>query len=329
MQILSSEGLALEVHSQREGRRQFSGLKEKVHLKRGVPFLFVINDNRPFWQEMGTDLTVKDLLTVLDRLAGFALAEKWDNVGLMVGNPEQRIQGILVALDPTGEVLVEAKECGADCIITHHPLIFNPLKTIYTNQPLGRFLQKALQSNTAVIGCHTNLDQAAGGVNDILAAGLGLVEIRPLVPVDSGREALHNPDTGFGRIGRFVEPMSREAFVARLCDYFNLPALRAAGKIPDPVNTAAVCGGSGSELAEAALAGGAQVFITGEVKHNTARWAEASDFCIIDAGHFPTENPVVAALVSTLDEIFSKEEIAVPVRASSRQQNPFAYHQPE
>ena len=303
-------------------------MKEKVHLKRGVPFLFVINDNRPFWHEMGTDFTVNALLAVLDRLAGFALAEKWDNVGLMVGSPAQQVQGILVALDPTEEVLAEAKECGADCIINHHPLIFNPVKTIYTNQPLGRFLQAALQSGTAVIGCHTNLDHAAGGVNDILAAGLGLGETSPLVPVESGKQSLPGPDVGFGRLGRFAAPLSREAFVTRLCDYFQLPALRVAGEIPDPVSSVAVCGGSGSELAEAALAGGAQVFITGEVKHSTARWAESSGFCIIDAGHFPTEYPVVASLVRRLEEVFSEEGIAVPVRASSRQQNPFAYHQP-
>ena len=113
---------------------------------------------------MGKDLTIKDLLAILDNFAAFGLAEKWDNVGLMVGSKEQQVHGIFVALDPTEEILAEAKECSADCIITHHPLIFNPLKSIHTNQPLGRFLQGALKSGTAVIGCHTNLDQTAGGL---------------------------------------------------------------------------------------------------------------------------------------------------------------------
>jgi dinuclear metal center YbgI/SA1388 family protein len=125
---------------------------------------------------MGTSLTVKNLLANLDKIAAFGLAEKWDNVGLMLGDPDQEIQGILVALDPTEEVLAEAKECGADCIISHHPLIFTPLKAIYTNQPLGRFLRRALENEISVIGCHTNLDQAVGGVNDVLASSLGMVE---------------------------------------------------------------------------------------------------------------------------------------------------------
>ena len=268
-------------------------------------------------------MTIKDLLAILDNFAAFGLAEKWDNVGLMVGSKEQQVHGIIVALDPTEEILTEAKECSADCVITHHPLIFNPLKSIYTNQPLGRFLQGALKSGTSVIGCHTNLDQTAGGVNDVLASGLGLVDLRPLVPA-----ADQDMDIGFGRIGRLVEPLSREEFIGRLCDFFQLPGLRIAGGLPETITTVAVCGGSGSELAEKAMAGGAQVYITGEVKHSSARWAEAAGFCIIDAGHFPTENPMVDALVKMLEEKFSTQGITVPVRASARQQNPFTFLQP-
>ena len=87
-------------------------------------------------------MTVKDLLEILDTIAAFGLAEKWDNVGLLLGDPDQQIAGVLVALDPTEEVLAETLDCGANCIITHHPLIFHPLKSIYTNQPLGRFLRR-------------------------------------------------------------------------------------------------------------------------------------------------------------------------------------------
>ena len=114
---------------------------------------------------MGTSLTVKNLLANLDKIAAFGLAEKWDNVGLMLGDPDQEIQGILVALDPTEEVLAEAKECGADCIISHHPLIFTPLKAIYTNQPLGRFLRWALENEISVTQ-----------INETLAQGLPQVD---------------------------------------------------------------------------------------------------------------------------------------------------------
>jgi dinuclear metal center YbgI/SA1388 family protein len=277
---------------------------------------------------MGTDLTVKDLLAILDKFAAFGLAEKWDNVGLMVGSQEQKVHGILVALDPSEEILAEAEECSANCILTHHPLIFNPLKSIYTDQPLGRVLQGALQNNITVIGCHTNLDQTAGGVNDVLAAGLGLVDLQPLAPVETDA-ADQDVDIGFGRIGRLAEPLSSETFIKRLCDFFQLPCLRVAGQLPETITTVAVCGGSGSELAEKAKGAGVQVYITGEVKHSTARWAEAAGFCLIDAGHFPTENPVVEALVKTLQELFSVQGITVPVRPTTRQRNPFVYRQPE
>ena len=103
-------------------------------------------------------MKVKDLLKTLDEIAAFGLAEEWDNVGLMLGEPNRSLRGILVALDPTEEILAEAIEAGADGIISHHPLIFHPLKAIYTDQPMGRFLRRALENEISVIGCHSNLD---------------------------------------------------------------------------------------------------------------------------------------------------------------------------
>ena len=280
---------------------------------------------------MTDQLTVKDLLEILEGIAPAGLAEHWDNVGLMVGNPDQQLTGLLVALDPTEEVLAEVNELGANTIITHHPLIFHPLKAIYTDQPLGRFLQNALAGEIAVIGCHTNLDQAANGVNDALAASLGMTETSPLAPAEAVAHPAMNEDrpaVGLGRLGRLVEPLSGEAFIAKLGGVLDLPVLRVAGQVPKEINTIAVCGGSGSELAEQAFAQGAQVYVTGEVKHSTARWAEAVGFCVIDAGHFATENPVVESLANRLNDIFSARGVDISIHTSAKQKNPFAYHQP-
>jgi len=271
-------------------------------------------------------MTVKDLLKTLDKIAAFGLAAEWDNVGLMLGEPLRPVRGVLVALDPTEEVLAEALEVGADCIITHHPLIFHPLKAIYTDQPMGRFLRRALENEITVIGCHTNLDQAAGGVNDVLASSLGLLNARPLVP--AGNDPQAEPGTGFGRVGQLADPLSPEAFIGYLCDFFNVPFLRVAGKLPEEITTVAVCGGSGSDLAAAAYDSGAQVYVTGEVKHSTARWAEGVGFCIIDGGHYDTENPVVESLVEVLQGVFADKDISIRVMPSAKQQNPFVYHQP-
>jgi dinuclear metal center YbgI/SA1388 family protein len=274
---------------------------------------------------MSGQLTVKDLLEILEGIAPVGLAEQWDNVGLMIGKPDQEVTGLLLALDPTEEVLAEAKALGVNAIITHHPLIFHPLKAIYTDQPLGRFLQKALASEISVIGCHTNLDQAANGVNDVLAACLGMKESRPLVPKAEPGNSVMN--VGFGRLGNLAEPLSRKAFIAKLGEALDLNVLRVAGQVPDEISTIAVCGGSGSELAETAFAQGAQVYVTGEVKHSTARWAEAAGFCIVDGGHFATENPVVESLADNFRKIFSERRLGIAVQTSAKQKNPFVYYQ--
>jgi dinuclear metal center YbgI/SA1388 family protein len=197
---------------------------------------------------------------------------------------------------------------------------------------MGRLLRQALESDISVIGFHTNLDQDVGGVNDVLAESLGMVKLMPLAPVDRGQgraESLESADIGFGRVGRLAEPLSSKDFIKRLCVFFNLSVLRVAGELPEEINTVAVCGGSGSDLAETAYASGAQVYITGEVKHSTARWAEAVGFCIIDAGHFATENPVVDSLVKVLEDVFAEKGISIPVNPSAKQQNPFVYYEPE
>jgi dinuclear metal center YbgI/SA1388 family protein len=281
---------------------------------------------------MSGQLTVKDLLEILEGIAPVGLAEQWDNVGLMIGKPGQEVSGLLLALDPTEEVLAEAKELGVNAIITHHPLIFHPLKAIYTDQPLGRFLQQALASEISVVGCHTNLDQAVDGVNDVLAASLGINEPRPLVPAaEPGNSAIHGTgqSIGFGRLGNLTETLSGEAFIEKLSEALDLPVLRVAGNLPAEISTVAVCGGSGSELAEIAFAQGAQVYVTGEVKHSTARWAEAAGFCIIDGGHFATEKPVVETLADNLRRIFTERGLGLAVLTSAKQKNPFVYYQPQ
>ncbi|OGQ97538.1 MAG: Nif3-like dinuclear metal center hexameric protein [Deltaproteobacteria bacterium RIFOXYD12_FULL_57_12] len=268
--------------------------------------------------------TVKDLLTYLDEIASVALAEVWDNVGLMVGNLGHRISGILIALDPTAEVLAETIDRGANVLVTHHPLIFHPLKTVNTDSPVGRFLQLAMAHEIAVVSLHTNLDQASGGVNDVLATALGLQQVRPLV-LKPGFQGMGN-GVGFGRIGHLADILDGSQFLRRLAEVLALPVLAVAGQLPATIRTVALCGGSGSDFAETAHAEGAQVYITGEVKHSTARWAEASGFCVVDAGHFATEYPVVPALEALLQQASKEKDWGVAVGAAENQKSPFAFH---
>jgi dinuclear metal center YbgI/SA1388 family protein len=282
---------------------------------------------------MTSRATVADLTAVLEEIASFKLAETWDNVGLMVGDPAQEVSGILVALDPTDTLLSEAVAAGVSTIITHHPLIFQPLKSVRTDRALGRFLRRAMVENISVMGCHTNLDLATGGVNEVLAATLGLIDAQPLTFMSGRPQTVVSEESsqppGFGRWGRLSAPMTGEAFLRHVQEVLDVSVVAVAGRLPGTVSTVAVCGGSGSDLAEAAFLRGAQVYVTGEVKLSTARWAEASDFCIIDAGHFATENPVVAALAEILQKAMAEKGWVLNVLTTRQQQDPFIfYHHP-
>jgi len=190
----------------------------------------------------------------------------------------------------------------------------------------GRFLQRAMAESVSVIGCHTNLDLATGGVNDVLAAALSLTEVRPLTFRADGHPTDPPAQPGFGRWGRLAAPMTGGAFVGHVQDALAAPVVRVAGRLPDEVSTVAVCGGSGSDLAEAAFLKGVQVYVTGEVKLSTARWVEAHEFCIFDAGHFCTENPVVAALANILREALAEKGWALDVVTTRQQRDPFVYY---
>lgn len=260
-------------------------------------------------------LTVEDLCILLDDLAPWPLTEKWDNTGLMVGNPKAAVSSILIALDPTPQLLAEASATGADVIITHHPLIFHPLKSLQTTAPGGRVVAEAVKKDISIIACHTNLDAATGGVNDILADGLGMQNRRPLL------EAHEESHCGLGRIGEYDPPVDAQELVNRLRKLCSPPWLLAAGPRPKRISCFAVCGGSCSDMVETAVKQGAQVFITSEVKHAAARYAEEAGIWLIDGGHFATEYPAMKILASNLIEKLHKTGCE-PHVAVSRQYAP-------
>lgn len=266
------------------------------------------------------EITIKCIVNLLDSLAPCSLAEDWDNVGLLVGSPEEKVTGIMIGLDPTTQLLDEAIERGANLVITHHPIIFTPLKSIRTDQPTGALLAKAIAHRLNIIACHTNLDVVPNGVSHILAQHLGLTELSPLSPSNHA-----GSDIGCGQIGLLPEPLTGQQFLQHLCQALDLPALTWAGRLPETICRLAVCGGSGSEFAAIAHAQGAQLLITGEVKHHIARWAEEADFCVIDAGHFPTESLICKALAAQIAALLTSQTIKIPVLVTEKQNNPFSF----
>lgn len=265
------------------------------------------------------NVQIHQLITCLDQLAPFSLAEKWDNVGLLVGNPEAHVTSVLLGLDPGLQLLDEAIARGANTIITHHPCIFHPLTSIITNTPGGIFLEKALTHKINIIGCHTNLDNATGGTSDALALALGLTALVPLRPGETEKTGI----TGIGRMGIFDPPLPAAAFMNRLFQVLQLKSILVAGRIPEQVKTMALCGGSGSELAEMARARGADLYLSAEIKHSTARWAEDCGFCIIDGTHYGTEQPVLPFLQGRMQEWAAINDWSLDIFLTQTEKHPF------
>ena len=262
---------------------------------------------------------VSDIMAAIDEFAPIDLAEEWDNVGLLVGRPGMTVSSVMIGLDPTAELFAEARRCGSNMIITHHPLIFHPLVSVITDQPDGALLEKAIVDQVAVVGCHTNLDKAIDGVSVALARELGLVALKPLLPSSDPSY----PGTGLGSVGKYERSMSSSRFVKRLLEVLNLSAVQVAGVLPERVRKVALCGGSGSEFAQAAYECGADLYLSAEIKHSTGRWAEGCGFCVVDGTHYGTEQPMVARLAERLRLYGESKGWSLVVRVSKTQRSPF------
>ena len=250
--------------------------------------------------------TVGEILAYLETLAPPAMKMDWDNVGLLCGSRSQAVRKVLVALDPFEGVCREAEQWEADLIVSHHPLIFSPLKAVTDETSVGRCIQLLCRAGISAINAHTNLDCAPGGVNDVLAEKLGLSQVQVVDPMgtdDTGRP------WGLLRQG-VVEPCTLPDFLTKVKESLNCHGLRYAdgGK---PVHRVAVGGGAcGSELAAAAAAG-CDTFVTSDVKYNQFWDAQDMGLTLIDAGHFATENPVVHVLAEKIGEAFPEIEVKI------------------
>jgi dinuclear metal center YbgI/SA1388 family protein len=370
----------------------------------------------------GKTARLTDLLGLLNSLCPPGLAEEWDNVGLQVGDPAAEIQSILVCLDAEEIAIAEAERLGAQVVVSHHPLLYRPLKRLTPTDETGRVLFRAIRNGIAVVSVHTNLDRAADGLNDWLAERVGLIETRPLerpksgslyklvvfVPTghdielmealfsagagqlgaydrcsfrttgtgsfrgnDTTRPFIGRPgrfeeteelrletivpedrlnkvltrmrkahpyeevaydliplanipaDTGLGRIGRLAIPLSLEAFATQVRERLQVPALRLVGEQRRPVSKVAVCGGSGGSLLGEAVRQGVDCLVTGDLKFHDAQRARAEGIAVIDAGHFGTEQLMVAELAGRLRKTFAERQLAIEIFEMTAEQDPF------
>lgn len=233
-------------------------------------------------------MTVKDIYDYLNSIAPFDTAEEWDNCGLNVGSFDKDVKKIYIALDVTNDVLEEAKSFGADLVITHHPMIFNPVSKILCDN----LIYKAVASGMSFIASHTCLDKAAGGVNHCLANKIGIKNLKTYAEND------------FLKYGE-IEPCTSEEFAKKIKS-----ALGGAVSFTDAgetIKTVALCSGGGGDFVAEAKNMGADAFLTGEAKHHEYLYSNNFGISMFVAGHFETENLVCEYLYNSLNEKFGNE----------------------
>lgn len=260
--------------------------------------------------------TVNDICDVVAGIANPKLAENWDNVGLQLGDPRALVKKIMVALDLTPGLYKAAVENSVDMVITHHPPLFNPLKSFDLSKPLPSLLLNFIKSDISILSAHTNLDAAIGGVNDILADIAGLVKRRPIIPSDIDEK------TGIGRIGNLVRPEMAQDFIASFLSRIETDTCMIAGCLDRSIQKVALCGGAGASLWPEVIRLNADIFITGEVKHNVAIEAEMINKIVVDAGHWATEHPVVPVLSKKLQETLSSTGFEIDLQIFNAEKPP-------
>lgn len=233
--------------------------------------------------------TVRDIYNYIDEIAPFASMEEWDNSGLLIGDMDKEVNRVVLCLDAVKSTVDFAIESKADLIITHHPIIFNAIKSVEKNSNV----YKLISNDISVISAHTSYDKAQCGINDCLAAILGLTDTVRL-------------DGGFVVAGRLSNPMSIDDFAELVAQALDCKGIRYTDS-EKIIETVAVGGGACSEFVGVAMEN-ADCFVTGDLKYHEMLDASEAGFPVISAGHFETENMPFLMLMDRLAEEFKDVE---------------------
>lgn len=262
--------------------------------------------------------TLADVRTVLDTAYPPALAEDWDTgIGLTCGDPTQPVRTVLLAVDVDPTTVDEAVALGADLLLTHHPLLFRPVQSVAADTAKGAVIHRLIRAGIAHVAAHTNADRAASGVNDALAAALGLHDTRPVRPADA------DPEVGLGRVGVLSAAMSARAFTAAVAAALptTVTGARLAGDPERTVRRVAVCGGSGGSLLSTVADLGVDAFVTADLGHHLAQEFVASDRpVLVDVAHWASEWPWLPVAADLLTR-----ELGVATVVSRRRTDPWTW----
>lgn len=260
-------------------------------------------------------MKIKEITDTIERFAPLAWQESYDNAGLIVGRPDDEVRSALVAVDVTDEVLDEAEREGCDLIVTHHPIVFHPLKRFNSADYVQRAVERAIRRGIALYACHTNLDSAPQGMSWRLAAMLGIGNLRVL-------EATNPADgrVGFGVAGELPAPAATLDFLRGMQRRLRVRVVRHSDIVSERIRRVAVCTGAGASLIGAAREAGAELYVTADLKYNDFMTPDGR-LTVADIGHFESEY----CAIDILFDILSKNLRNFAVRRSVSSRNPVNY----
>lgn len=259
-------------------------------------------------------ITVGDVVDVLEAAYPPALAESWDAVGLVCGDPADAVTKVLVCVDPVEATVAEALELGAQLVVAHHPLLLRGVHGVPASTPKGGLVHRLVRAGAALFCAHTNADAADPGVSDALAAAIGLTVVGPLTPNDDGR-------TGIGRLGELPAAEPFATFVERVAAALPATAggVRGAGDPDRPIRTVAVSGGAGDSYLGAVAKLGVDAYVTADLRHHPASEHLAADGvpALVDVAHWASEWPWCEQAAGVLRDAFDGNvDITVSTRCT-------------
>ncbi len=243
--------------------------------------------------------TVSDIYNILNSMAPFDSAEEYDNVGLLIGKSEQKVSKALITLDVTHQAISKAKSLGAQLIISHHPLMFSPIKSITTKNYEGSLIIELIQGNLSLIACHTNADKT------FLSGSAGVAE-------KLGLKNIYQSFDPYIFAGTLKEDLTAQELNKKLEKLFNNKVI-LHGDENKTIHSLAIAGGAYSEGFLSALKIHADAYLTGEIKHHHILEAASYGLTLFEGGHFETEYPMVEKLAQCLQKELNQLQSTVEV----------------
>ncbi len=266
-------------------------------------------------------MTAEELFTLLETELPRQFAMAGDKLGVQVVPPHHSVKSILTCYEVTDSVLEEAEQCGCNCVVTYHPLIYTPLESLRPTDRVARCVMRAVLQGIAIVSIHTALDAHPEGTNTTLARTLGIVPEHPLVQPPNGSAGY-----GFGIVGRIVPPLSVQELARRVAEVLGT-TVRYSLAQHESIERVAIVAGSGTSFLDSAIESGADAFITSDIKYHTFHRA-SGHIALLDAGHFEMERHVPQLLARITQHVFNRFGIELPIHVSTTRTTPVHIESP-